>query len=198
MGNRRRASENRRSRIGPAMKQVVHDARRGLSPEEAQALLGLLHRVWPGKEPDAAAAERYATRLRDNETRQHAVFWEEGAPIAHALTFRRRIFTEAGPLEVLALAGVCVEPGRRREGFGEAIVRQALCRLEGGDYSVALFQTGVPEFYQRLGARLVPNRFINRQAEDAEANPWWEPHVMIYPADATWPEGVIDLNGGGY
>jgi hypothetical protein len=71
--------------------------------------------------------------------------------------------------------------------------------VDGGEFPVALFQTAVPDFYTRLGSRSVSNRFVNsRNSEDPEANPWWDPNIMIYPADAAWPMGTIDLNGSGY
>ena len=64
---------------------------------------------------------------------------------------------------------------------------------------VVLFQTGVPEFYEKLGARCVSNRFVNSTNSAApEANQWWNEHVMIYPNSFDWPDGTIDLLGPGY
>ena len=64
---------------------------------------------------------------------------------------------------------------------------------------VVLFQTGVPGFYEKLGARCVSNRFVNStNSEDPEVNPWWDEHIMIYPSTCDWPEGTIDLLGPGY
>jgi hypothetical protein len=60
---------------------------------------------------------------------------------------------------------------------------------------LSLFQTGVPEFYEAMGARLVTNRFVNGESQE---NPFWDTCEMIYPATAGWPDGPIDLNGPGY
>ena len=57
----------------------------------------------------------------------------------------------------------------------------------------------MPEFYARLGARIVDNRFVNStHVEDPEAYPWLADDVMIYPKHHPWPAGVIDINGPSY
>src|SRR5690606_26484140 len=114
-------------------------------------------------------------------------------------TFSRLVRAESGERRVLALAGVCTDPGRRGEGLGRKVVEAAFHSLSEESATVCLFQTGVPEFYHRLGAREVFNRFHNGQdPEGVCCSPWWNPHVMIYPAGAPWPEGPIDLQGPGY
>ncbi|MGJ3243789.1 MAG: hypothetical protein ACFE0O_12675 [Opitutales bacterium] len=49
------------------------------------------------------------------------------------------------------------------------------------------------------GARRVLNRFVNScDGQNPEDNPWWGEAILIYPAVDDWPDGVIDLRGGGY
>lgn len=130
--------------------------------------------------------------------------------LAHALLFPRDIQTPAGPLRIAELAAVCSHPDHRGRGrgLGRDVVRAAFKRIDDGAYPVSLFQTGVPDFYARLGARTVENKFINsrwqppREGESpghgTREAPWWNPHVMIYPATYNWPEGEVDLLGPGF
>ena len=76
---------------------------------------------------------------------------------------------------------------------------KALKLIDLNVYFVALFQTAIPSFYQKLGARIIENKFINsKNKKEPESNPWWDRYIMIYPASYAWPTGIIDLNGGGY
>lgn len=175
-----------------------------LSPPEIEAIVRLVAGVWPSKD------KTFADRLRQftswvKENRRTGlevvslVVWDGKHAIAHARTFPRKIHTQSGALTIMGLAGVCVSPGRRREGLGKSVVMKAFERVDNGAFVVSLFQTGVPDFYRKLGARLVANQFVNRlNSENPNANPWWDPNIMIYPADARWPAGIIDLNGPAY
>ena len=40
--------------------------------------------------------------------------------------------------------------------------------------------------------------FNSTDANDPNANPWWNEYVMIFPSNANFPLGDIDLNGNGY
>jgi hypothetical protein len=80
------------------------------------------------------------------------------------------------------------------------VVERAFAMVSEGVFQWSLFQTGqgTKAFYEKLGARVVDNRFINSKSENPSANPWWEPLAMAYPSGPGWPEGQIDLNGPGY
>ena len=124
----------------------------------------------------------------------------DGELVAHAEIFFRQILTPKGPLQIMALASVCSPPDRRGEGWGKKVVEQALALVDSGQYKLSLFQTRVPEFYEKLGARLVQNNFINSKGKDGiDKKPWWNPYQMIYPGNfESWPDGEIDLLGNGY
>ncbi len=127
------------------------------------------------------------------------VIWSEGIAIAHAKTFIRIIRANDVEIPVLALATVCSEPEKRGTGLGKRVTLKAFEQVGTDGWPiVSLFQSPVPAFYEKLNCRLVDNRFVNREAKDPEANPWRDDNVMIYPADATWPSGVIDLGGPDY
>ena len=179
-----------------------------LSSDEIFEIVSLLNHVWP--KPDATVAElvkafpetqRYR-RVSEPEAWYPAMrhlIREEERLIAHALTFERTILSEGEEVRVMALSGVCVMPSHRGQGLGRDVARDALARVDKREFTVALFQTGVPAFYRALGAEVIRNRFCdsrNRIAPDA--NPWNDEWIMIYPGDHQWLRDVVDLNGQGY
>ena len=100
---------------------------------------------------------------------------------------------------VLALAGVVCSPAHRGNGHGVAVVTDAFSRMDEQGLKLSLFQTEIPEFYEKLGSKRVQNRFVNsKNDDDPEANPWWNDFVMVYRADCDWEEGPVDLLGTGY
>lgn len=136
------------------------------------------------------------------EARELFGIWDGTVPLALAMLFPRTVQTDAGPLTVAALAGVCSAPERRGQGLGAAVVRAAFAQVDAGRFGVALFQTPVAAFYARLGARPVHNGFVNPRHRPGDRgspdHPWWDDSVMIYPAAFPWPDGRIDLGGPGY
>ena len=175
-----------------------------LSKPEIESIVRLVDRVWPALDKTFADRLKQFTSWVDENGRTGLevvsfVVWDGDQAIAQARTFPRLVHGRSEDLTVMGLAGVCVSPYRRGESLGRDVVKRAFERVDGGDFSVTLFQTAVPDFYTKLGARSIANRFVNRtNTEDPEANPWWDPNIMIYPASAAWPEGTIDLNGSGY
>lgn len=131
------------------------------------------------------------------------VIWQDGAgprALAHALTFERVVYSERGALTVAALGAVCVDGALQGRGLGACVTAAAFAQVANNPAVVgALFQTGVPGFYEKLGCRVVANRFVDRlTAVDPDADAFWERCVMVYPADLAWPVGVIDLGGPGF
>jgi predicted N-acetyltransferase YhbS len=175
-----------------------------LTRGEIRAIVRLIADVWPS--PDSSFAQRLQkfTGWVENNRRTgfdviSFIVWADGLAIAHARTFARRIHAESESLTIMALAGVCVAPDRRGEGLGQAVVMKAFERVNKGEFPLGLFQTQIPDFYRKLGCGCVTNRFVNRlNNENPDDNPWWDPHIMIYPGDSAWPDGPIDLNGTAY
>ena len=170
-------------------------ARADLTPAATQSILDLTHKIWPPA-PEAPPPD-FARVLSDwrAQNAAHFVISENGVVVAHAEIFPREIITTRGPITVGALASVCVHPDYRGRGWGAEVVREAFAYLPKIKVEVALFQTGVPQFYEKLGCRLIDNRFHNNgDYQDV----FWDDYKVIYPADFAWPEGEIDLNGPGY
>lgn len=152
------------------------------------APLRLINLIWPLPEP--RDIEKW--RLRGTH---HFVIYSEAEPLAHAGIFVREVFTARGTIPVGALGGVCVHPDYRGRGWGRDVAQAAFDFLPQLGVEVSLFQTPVPDFYARLGARLVSNRFHNGSNP---ADPFMDVYKMILPASFDWPEGDIDINGPGY
>ncbi|MEM6334617.1 MAG: GNAT family N-acetyltransferase [Planctomycetota bacterium] len=157
----------------------------------------------PAEEIEAGRKRRLEQWVDGDGGAPHAmlhVALADGEPAATATTFARTVIPEGGEaIEVLALSGVAVEPSRQGGGLGEAVVRDAFARLGELGLSVCLYQTGLARgFYERMGARCVDNWFFDGTSDVVKCNPWTDRYVMIYPGDAAWPTGAIDLNGGHY
>lgn len=178
-----------------------------LSSDQVRAVWELWHHVFP--RPGVTLEHRLAQFLGSalGKTGELFVALEGEKPVATACTFAREIRTPRGLLTVQALAGVCSAPERRGDGLGVAITRAAFGEIDAGRFPLSLFQTNVPDFYAKLGARIVTNPFINSRFDPADPaqigrgtreKPWWSTHAMIYPGTFDWPEGEIDLLGLGY
>ncbi len=185
--------------------QIQNEA---LVEKEIVAVLSLLSSIWPSKDktlPQLVEAfpevQRHYRVSYPGSTRtsQRHVVWDGGKLIAHALTFERPVISKDREIPVMALSRVCVTPVHRGKGVGAEIVRSAFQRVDSGEFSVSLFQTTIPAFYERLGAATVVNQFVNPRNDVApDTNPWSDEWIMIYPGDYPWPTGLIDLNGPGY
>lgn len=182
------------------MRKVVRKEWNEIGRSEIDELFRLWNRVWPREGMTIEEQIEEKAVPKGPMARWHLLHDSESL-VAVARTFEREIeFADLGERKrVLALASVCSDPNLRGRGFGIAVVKDAFSRVDEGEFSLSLYQTGVPGFYEKLGARIIENRFINSLSEtDPEANPWWEKFSMIYPAASTWNDGLVDLLGPGY
>lgn len=135
-----------------------------LTREQFYEIAMLENGVWPHPVKSVAEQAReafeFAGRNPDPRIRRFLV-WEEERALAHTRIFPRTITTASGALEILALAGVCVLAEKRGEGYGRLIVERVFRVIDRSDFPLALFQTGVPGFYRKLGAKNISNQFYN-------------------------------------
>ena len=166
-----------------------------------RACADIWEQVWPsadGQDIDARLMRIDESSSSTSELRWHLVFDDEEV-VAVARTFRHAVGLgddpkNANAQSVIALASVCTDPARRGEGLGKAVALEALARAS--EDVPAFFQTGVPEFYEHLGARRVSN-MITTSLEGARG--FHEPEAMIFPADAPWDdEAAVDLRIAGW
>jgi ribosomal protein S18 acetylase RimI-like enzyme len=149
--------------------------------EEIVAIVALLNAIWPNKEKTLSElAETFLERHFGYLTAYPSISrpsvryldWSDDQLVGHAFTFERPIASDSAEFSVMALSGVCVAPSYRRKGIGTDLARNALHRIDEGEFQVSLFQTQVPGFYQRLGAVVVGNRFVNSRSHTPDASPW--------------------------
>jgi GNAT superfamily N-acetyltransferase len=167
-----------------------------LTLEQARQIAILINSVWP--DPGKSLDEFAQSILESEVVKRCYVMWEGEQAIAMAQTFPRLIRHEGGTLEAVALACVCVHERLRGFGYGQRVVSEVFKAIDDSQGGVVLFQTGVPEFYKKLGCVLVDNPFWNSSSDDPTKSPWWDKYVMIYSKNTPWPSGPIDLNGSGY
>ena len=177
-------------------REILYGPADRFTAENHEAFEKLMDMIWPvqkGTPPYELAPDE------ERPDKMIAAVFDGDRAIAHSEGFRRTILTEAGPLDILALAGVCVLPDYRRLGYGGAVAKMQLARVDRGEFALAFYQTKVPEFYASLGGAVVKQRVRNsRHPVDPEKSPFWEPCLVVYPGTAKLPGGVIDLNGLGY
>ena len=168
-----------------------------LSEALAQQVLTLQGAVWPNDEEEESAAACAEYLLGDSARPRRELFLIQvaGQVVAHAELFGRVIQAETHSFEVACLGSVCVLPTLKGQGLGKAVAQAALAPIDAGEFAVALFQTPVPGFYERLGARRVENVWVNTHSALPTIYPWYDEFVMIYPAAYPWPARTIDLNG---
>lgn len=173
-----------------------------VSPVDSRRLKALRELVYPpscsANRPRPPSDPPTLHDWPDHQQRRLFFIRDGAAIVAMSQLIPRRIQTERGPMDLLGLAGVKTHPDYRGQGFGRAVVRAALGYVDNGTFAVSLFQTGVPGFYEKLSCRRVENTFVNSHAPRPATCPWWEAHVMIYPAAFDWPPGRIDLLGPGW
>ena len=165
--------------------------------------IALMASIWPkaGLDvTDAASAQSYVDRTRAGGGTMFVILEGERL-IAHARVSERDMYLPEGALRegtwrVGCLAGVCVDQEFRGRDLGRRVVAAAFGPVDSGVLSVMLFQTAVPGFYEKLGALRLTNTFFNgTDARLGLERPWWEEHVMSYPASFVWPDAPVDLNG---
>ncbi|MEO0514777.1 MAG: GNAT family N-acetyltransferase [Planctomycetota bacterium] len=133
----------------------------------------------------------------DEPPRRYAVRDAAGRWLGNAGVLTRTLQTTRGPLQVLGLMDVATLPETRGMGLGKRLVRAAWAEVDAGRVAACLLKTsGASPFYEKLGARVIDNPLVNSLAEGGvDRQPFEESAAMIYPAQADWPTGEIDLRG---
>ena len=110
---------------------------------------------------------------------------DAGEVVAHALLSRIILATAGGDLPALALGPVAVRPDRQKQGYGSAVVADALARRE--DRLVVVL--GDPAYYSRFG--FVPGLPLGiTGAWSSIGDPWQvlPPAAGTPPGEAVYPD----------
>lgn len=180
--------------------KVVTSQPKQLSKSTIEYINELVYSTWP-ESPTASLStkEKIKAFFQRNPGKLCHMVYDGKELIAYSESAPRKIVIALQDFEVMALSCVCVNPKYRGKGLGALIVRAAFDRVDKGEFSVSLFQTGVPEFYTKLDCKHVENQFIDStNPKEPEKNPFWDDHVMIYPKHFLWPTGRVDILGKGF
>ena len=174
-----------------------------MSDQELRAVFTLLWQTWAWHDSFEKAFVDFKKKIpeyvRLGTDSHRFVIWEGEQIVAHASLFAREVHTEHGSICLGALSAVCTHMDYRKQGFGAQVVRAAFELVDNGTFPVSLWMTTVPGFYEKLGACIIQNSWVNSQnTDDPTADPWPDEQKMVYPARYAWPSGQIDLNGAAY
>ncbi len=160
-------------------------------------IIQLVRSIWPSKDGiEHSNEEELELFFADRPEERHIIFKYDNVVSGYARVFLREIMIGERLFRNCALACVCVDESQRLRGYGHQIVRQAFKLVDTGHYDCSLFQTAVPRFYEKLGAKVIYNTCVN--SHDGNSNPWWDKFIMIYPSSVETSEYIIDIKGKGY
>lgn len=173
-----------------------------LNAEDALQVGELTFAIWgPKDKPDARPQPKGDYKGYSGPANRRPrlyVIRDGGRIVSHASVFPREIDVAGHRYIVAALGGVCTYEQYRGRGYAAAVVRAVFELVDRRDFELCLFQTGIPQFYEKLSCRRISNQIINSLAKDPTKYPLWEEHVLIYPRSLTLPDGTLDLLGPGY
>ena len=179
--------------------QLIESHASDINSHQVIDILRLMNLTWPDDDTEKSVDEKVAGFFEDHSEKICYCLYQNKELVGYAESIPLTIKIENNWLTVLGLGGLNVHPGWRRQGFGGVIVGAVFKRIDASEYPFCLFQTGIPHFYEKLGCRVIENKFINsNDREDPYKNPFWDDYAMIYPATADWPSGTVDLLRKGF
>jgi hypothetical protein len=177
--------------------ELVMTEQGNISHSDKISIVELVRSIWPSKDGVEHSPEEEIELFFANRPEEHHIILKCNHILCgYARVFLREIMIGDNVYRNCALACVCVNESHRMNGYGHRIVRRAFELVDMKHYDCSLFQTGVPEFYQKLGARVINNTCVN--SLDDNSNPWWDKFIMIYPSFVETENCIIDIKGKGY
>ncbi|MBN2710890.1 MAG: GNAT family N-acetyltransferase [Planctomycetes bacterium] len=176
--------------------QVKRRLARELSKSDWEPIIELWEATWPDSEPAHGVRIELEMELATGTDNSSCRRWllhyieSDGNLAAVASSFGVTLKAGGEDLEVLAIAGVCCRESERGKGYGKALALDAFKRVNSGEFAVCLFQTAVPEFYEKLNCRRISNSIVNSTSDGVA---FIDDYSMIYPAAYDLTEGEIDL-----
>lgn len=170
-----------------------------VEPSAMEEVNELTDLIWPQTKPNHYTSESRIQDFIDRNPKKtcHFIYFDEEL-IGYAESFPRLVRVDRQEVTILGLGAVCVHPEFKRKGLGALLVRAAFERIDKQEFAVALFQTAVPGFYEKLNCKIINNKIINSLGENPDSNPFWDPYVMIYPRQFIGFQTEIDLLGPGF
>ena len=179
--------------------QLIEIPASDIKSHQVTDILSLMNFTWPDDDTEKSVEEKVAGFYDDHSKKICYCFYQDKELVGYAESIPLTIQIEDKWLNIIGLGGLNVHPDWRRKGYGRAIVEAVFKRIDSKEYPSCLFQTGIPHFYEKLGCKVIKNRFINSNNQlDPSKNPFWDEYIMIYPANADWPTGTADLRREGF
>ena len=179
--------------------QLIESLVSDIKSNQVVDILSLMNLTWSDDDTEKSAEEKVAEFYDDHTEKICYCLYQDNELVGYAESIPLTIKIESNWLAVLGLGGLNVHPDWRRQGFGRVIVEAVFKKIDDNKYPFCLFQTGIPHFYEKLGCRVIENKFINSNDQaDPSSNPFWDDYAMIYPATADWPSGTVDLLRKGF
>ena len=167
-----------------------------LADRDIAQMVDLFLLVWPPKKRNARAELIEKCKWTRGQFDIRFLIRENDRIVAHTNIFSRPMLLGQKKVVVMALSGVCVHPNFRGRSYGKALVEKAFKYVDNRRFQCSLYQTEVPEFYDKLGARTLDNKVINSlDPKFADSSPFEDAFVMVYPKSYAEIEGTIDLLG---
>ena len=141
--------------------QLIESLASDIKSHQVIDILSLMNLTWSDDDTEKSADEKVAGFYDDHSEKICYCLYQDKELIGYAESIPLTIKIESNCLEVLGLGGLNVHPNWRRQGFGRVIVEAVFKRIDASEYPYCLFQTGIPHFYEKLGCRLIENKFIN-------------------------------------
>ena len=179
--------------------QLIESSNLDIKINQAVDILRLMNLTWPDNDTKKSVEEKVEEFYEDLPGKICYCLYQNKDLVGYAESIPVVIKIENSWLKVLGLGGLNVHPDWRGKGYGREIVEAVFIRIDNNEYPFCLFQTGIPYFYEKLGCKVIENKFINSSnQEDPFTNPFWDEYAMIYHATAQWPIGTVDLRREGF
>ena len=179
--------------------QLIESLISDIKSNQTIDILSLMNLTWPDNDTKKSLVKKVEEFYDDDPEKICYCLYQNKELIGYAESIPLTIQIGNNCLEVVGLGGLNVHPNWRGNGYGRVIVESVFTKIDNKEYPFCLFQTGIPQFYEKLGCKVIKNKFINsNNQEDPFANPLWDEYVMVYPASAQWPTGTADLCREGF
>ncbi len=171
---------------------------RDLAPQAAQEILDLQHKAFPNT---AEFARQRWWHSRSSPDEVWVLLTIDGRLAASTRVVRRQVAAGGQTLDVGGIGNVCSDPDRRGQGLARAVMLKAQEWIaQNADFGVLFCGQALAEYYRKLGWQDIDNpiEYIDTDNKRKRAGSAGHGHVMICPgrkAVASWPAGVLDLNG---
>lgn len=175
--------------------------RKDVGQADWEEIYTLSRSIWPRRDPKLSRNEEIQSFLESEIPlfEKHIVLRDEsGSLVGHVRCYSRNVLVDGIETRNMALAGVCVPPDARGHGHGRRVVEEAFRQFDKGNFECSFFQTAVPGFYVKLGAKVLDATTVFINSRNNGAYPWWDTHTMVYPGSFDAEGKTIDLLGPGY